>query len=137
MRNTCRGQSTAEYAILIAIVIAGIVGMQGYGKRGLQARYKVASDRFTAGTAGQAVGGVAIQHTVDQYEPYYADQNVGTSQDRTQTEEFTANGTIVRNVGEGQDVTKRGAIGGAKGERNILTREDQQDDSNWQKLQGQ
>ena len=124
-----RGQSTAEYAVLISIVIAAAVGMQVYLKRGLQARYKVVSDRLTAGGAGQQIGGVNLQHRADQYEPYYASQDVGTSQDRTEGEEFTADGTLVRSV---QDTTKRGAVGGAKAERVQGTREEQADDSAWE-----
>jgi Flp pilus assembly pilin Flp len=41
-----RGQSTAEYAVLIALVVAAVVGMQTYVKRGLQARMKDAGDDY-------------------------------------------------------------------------------------------
>jgi len=40
-----KAQSTAEYAILIGLVIAAVVGMQTYVKRGIQGRYKDASDQ--------------------------------------------------------------------------------------------
>jgi Flp pilus assembly pilin Flp len=40
------GQGTAEYAILVALVVAAIVGMQTYVKRGLQGRYKDAGDEY-------------------------------------------------------------------------------------------
>ena len=47
-----KGQSTAEYAILIGIVIAAAVGIQTYVKRGLQARFKTTVDTFVHESAG-------------------------------------------------------------------------------------
>lgn len=41
-----KGQNTAEYAIVIALVIAAALAMQTYVKRGLQGRVHDASDRF-------------------------------------------------------------------------------------------
>ncbi len=68
MLNNRRGQSTAEYAILIAVVIAAVVGMQLYVKRGMQAKFKNMSDVYTA--QGGVVGATPIA-TTQQYEPYY------------------------------------------------------------------
>ena len=113
MTSNRAGQSTAEYAVLIAIVIAGIVGMQTYVKRGLQARYKVASDKLTQSIGAPiAIGGatLSLRHTVDQYEPYYAIQDLGTQRDQIQIEEFTSAGTIVRSLTK--DETKRGIASG-------------------------
>lgn len=39
-----RGQSTLEYAILIAIVVAALLTVQTYVKRGLQGRARSAAD---------------------------------------------------------------------------------------------
>ena len=44
LRLTHKGQSTAEYAIVIGLVIAAAVAMQIYVKRGLQAKVKLATD---------------------------------------------------------------------------------------------
>ncbi len=65
------GQSTAEYAILISVVIAALVGMQVYVRRGLNARWKDVSDSASRVVAEQ-VGrdGTAVEYR--QYEPYYA-----------------------------------------------------------------
>jgi len=41
-----KGQNTAEYAIIIALVIAAAIAMQTYVKRGVQGRVHDASDRF-------------------------------------------------------------------------------------------
>ena len=44
LRPLRKGQSTAEYAIVIGLVIAAAVAMQIYVKRGLQAKVKGATD---------------------------------------------------------------------------------------------
>ena len=45
------GQTTAEYAILIGLVVAALVTIQTYVKRGLQGRFKTEVDDMAAGTA--------------------------------------------------------------------------------------
>ena len=65
------GQSTAEYAIVIGLVIAAVVGMQVYVKRGMQGKFKDASDAdivADADDSGEAYG----VNAVEQYEPQYA-----------------------------------------------------------------
>ncbi len=64
------GQNTAEYALLIALVVAGVIAMQTYAQRSLQARMHDASAYLTAST--NAIG------TSAQYEPPYltSDYNV-------------------------------------------------------------
>ncbi len=47
------GQSTAEYAILIGIVIAAIVAIQPYVKRTLQGKYKVETNKYTNAVGAQ------------------------------------------------------------------------------------
>ena len=44
--NLQRGQSTLEYVILIVIVIAALLTMQMYMKRGVQGRWKSAADEL-------------------------------------------------------------------------------------------
>jgi len=39
-----KGQSTLEYAVIMAVVVAALIAMQTYMKRGLQGRMKQASD---------------------------------------------------------------------------------------------
>jgi Flp pilus assembly pilin Flp len=59
-----KAQNTAEYALLIALVVAGIIAMQQYAQRALQARVRDASTYMVGAT--NALG------TAVQYEPYYA-----------------------------------------------------------------
>ncbi len=58
------GQNTAEYALLIALVVAGVIAMQTYAQRSLQARMHDASQFLTAQQIGNTAG-------TNQYEPYY------------------------------------------------------------------
>ncbi len=51
-----KGQNTAEYAILIALVIAAAIGVQTYVKRGWQGRVKDESDRIIQGVQGNFTG---------------------------------------------------------------------------------
>jgi len=74
------GQNTAEYAILIALVVGVAVVMQTYVKRGIQARVH------------DEVGAMATETSelgeTTQYEPYYLESNfttVTTKDSRTKT----------------------------------------------------
>ena len=51
MRKITKGQSSAEYAVILSLVVAAVIGMQVYVKRGLQARVKAGTDAFV--TAGR------------------------------------------------------------------------------------
>lgn len=67
LRTRIKGQSTAEYAILIALVVAAIIAMQKYAQRALQARVRDAALYMVNETSelGNSV----------QYEPYYLTTN--------------------------------------------------------------
>lgn len=58
-----KAQNTAEYAILISLVVAGIIAMQTYAQRALQARVREAGQYLETETS--TLG------TSKQYEPYY------------------------------------------------------------------
>lgn len=65
-----KAQQTAEYALLIALVVAAVIAMQTYAQRTIQGRIRDAGDYLSTQTS--ALG------TTDQYEPYYltTDYNV-------------------------------------------------------------
>ena len=90
-----KGQSMAEYALVAVIVIAAVVGMQTYYKRGLQAKIKGVMDGMNLDTGGGA--GVPPQL---QYEPYYTKSTFDVSQktlkDGGDVEEYKAGGTVHR-----------------------------------------
>ena len=68
-----KAQNTAEYALLIALVIAGVIAMQTYAQCSLQARMRDASRYLRSQTNG-------IGNT-DQYEPYYLQSNYDVERD--------------------------------------------------------
>ncbi len=63
-----KAQNTAEYALLIALVVAGVIAMQTYTQRALQARMHDAAQYMA-----NAAGAPGYNHT--QYEPYYLQSN--------------------------------------------------------------
>ena len=94
MKNK-KAQNTAEYAILISLVVAGIIAMQTYAQRALQARVRDAGQYLKSQT-------VDLGTTV-QYEPYYLTTNyeVTRNEDETQildnqTTRQTTNSTRAR-----------------------------------------
>ena len=70
MRRT-NGQSTAEYAIIIALVLGAVVGMQTYVRRALNARIADASDSVLPDTV--ATGSSEARSY--QFEPNYTQSN--------------------------------------------------------------
>jgi Flp pilus assembly pilin Flp len=92
-----KGQNTAEYAIMIALVIGAAMAMQTYIKRGLQGGIKFAVDKSTKS------GGTK------QYEPYYLESDYTSTQEAyTDTEKTETGGKVTREVGAGAGkVTER------------------------------
>ena len=99
MRRT--GQSTAEYAIVFAVVVAAVVGMQVYYKRGMQAKLKGVVDRlnFDTSPAGEALL---------QYEPYYAKSDYTVGQGTTTNAVVKEGGTIDRTISR-DETTRTGS----------------------------
>ena len=62
-----KAQNTAEYALLIALVVAGVIAMQTYAQRALQARIHDVSTYMANATSNSDIG--LAGNT--QYEPYY------------------------------------------------------------------
>jgi len=89
-----KGQNTAEYAILIALIIAGAIAMQTYVKRGFQGGVKFGVDKLQR---PDMVGGVA---PVAQYEPYYLKtKSQSTQSGYADTEKTKALGAVDRVIG--------------------------------------
>jgi hypothetical protein len=83
-----KAQSTAEYAIVIAIVIGAAIAMQIYVRRGLAGGLKYATDRLKANISDKG-----------QYEPYYLEADTTTTRSITcSTETFTAGGVVTRST---------------------------------------
>jgi len=68
-----KAQNTAEYALLIALVVAGVIAMQTYAQRAMQARIHDAAQYMATTTSNDANGNTIGNST--QYEPYYMQSN--------------------------------------------------------------
>jgi len=44
-----RAQTTIEYAVLIGVIVAGLIAMQVYLRRGMQGRLKASADEMSSG----------------------------------------------------------------------------------------
>ena len=72
--NNKKAQQTAEYALLISLVVAAVVAMQTYAQRSLQGRIR------------DAAGNYMVTHTdglgdTRHYEPYYLDSGYVVTRD--------------------------------------------------------
>jgi len=70
-----KSQSTAEYAILISVIVGAALAMQVYIKRSLQAKMHDSGIALTE-VSGDITGDGVILGTTKQYEPYYAEQRL-------------------------------------------------------------
>ncbi|MFA5346487.1 MAG: hypothetical protein WC315_09475 [Candidatus Omnitrophota bacterium] len=87
-RLTKKGQSTAEYAIVIGLVIAAIVAMQVYVKRGIQGKVKDAVDYKDSSDT--------VTGTTTQYEPYYTQSSMSSTQSVADKEDVATGGGVTR-----------------------------------------
>ncbi|MCP3685700.1 MAG: hypothetical protein GY861_23890 [bacterium] len=71
-----KAQNTAEYALLIALVVAAVIAMQTYAQRALQSRIRDTSKFLTDATGSMG--------NTQQYEPYYLDQSYEVGRDSRQ-----------------------------------------------------
>ena len=94
-----KAQNTAEYAILISLVVAGIIAMQTYAQRALQARVRDAGQYLQTQT--NALG------TTQQYEPYYLSTNYLVTRDSSESQILDNN--LVKHT---DDSTRNRALGG-------------------------
>lgn len=97
-----RGQNTAEYAILIGVIVAAAIAMQVYVRRGMQARVKDSVDWTKTADLQSGTGATIFNQTLGQYEPYYQCAAYDTSQSSTSGEQLLEGGGVGRNVTDEQ-----------------------------------
>jgi len=93
IRLAKRAQTTAEYAIVIALVIGAVVAMQVYVRRGLQGRVREVVDHTGA---GGSVGDAELKFSGSQYEPYYLTSDATSTQQASATETLQEKGAVAR-----------------------------------------
>ena len=93
LRKNKKAQNTAEYALLISLVVAAIIAMQVYAQRGLQGRIRDAVQGYlvdqTANPRGVGVTGLGVTGlagSTAQYEPYYLSSNYGVTRTEDQSQ---------------------------------------------------
>jgi len=100
LRRKNLGQSTAEYAIVIGLVLAAATAMQIYVKRGIQAKIKGVVD-YQPDT----------MFTTGQYEPDYSASVMDTTRKAKENVLTNEQGEVVREIqasdGAAGEVTKR------------------------------
>ncbi|MEW6170039.1 MAG: hypothetical protein AB1472_00515 [Candidatus Omnitrophota bacterium] len=106
-----KGQNTAEYAIVIGLVIAAAIAMQTYVKRGLQGHVKDGTDYIQ--TKVQAED--ADLGKTGQYEPYYLESSFDVAKESQQLEKLSTGGKVRKEIGETEadagETTTRAADG--------------------------
>lgn len=90
-----KGQNTAEYAIVIGLVVAAAIAMQTYVKRGINAKIKDGTDLVTS-VGGDVGGGAGTLGTTGQYEPYYASSSFDVTRGNTEQEDVAEGGSVTR-----------------------------------------
>lgn len=108
MKINNKAQSTVEYAIVIGVVVAALVAMQTYVKRGLQARYHDGIQFMVDETNKGQDGGSGIGNTL-QYEPYYLDSDYTSTSNKNENESIGVRGQVTRNLT--QEIRTRAAGG--------------------------
>jgi hypothetical protein len=93
--NAKKGQNTAEYAILIGVIVAAAIAMQIYIRRGMQARIRDAVDYTRVGEGNELGNFFSDQQ---QYEPYYLSSNMTTTQAGVISEELQQGGGVNRDA---------------------------------------
>lgn len=99
-----KGQNTAEYAILIGVIVAAAIAMQTYIKRGLQGRVRESVD-FVENVTPAA--GATVTFTGTQYEPYYRDSEFDVTSGSQKTATTIIGGGLTRDL-DHEDVSRDG-----------------------------
>jgi Flp pilus assembly pilin Flp len=78
-----KAQNTAEYALLIALVVAGVIAMQTYAQRAMQGRIHDASVYLSNNGGDKTNLPVGLGNSV-QYEPYYMKSSYNVASNSTE-----------------------------------------------------
>lgn len=85
MMRKQKGQSMAEYAVVLGVVVAAVVAMQVYVGRSFKAKIKDTTD-LAIDHVDAFVKGEGGKTATKQYEPYYVNSGYQVTQDQQHTE---------------------------------------------------
>lgn len=97
-----KAQSLTEYAMVVALVGAGLIGMQVYVKRGIQAKVKT----FVDGSVRESAR-MANRAQITHYEPYYTDSSFTVAQSQKSAVTYNPGGTIRREFSSADNNSSR------------------------------
>lgn len=106
-----KAQQTAEYAILIALVVGAVIAMQTYAQRTIQARIRGASQYLASGVSTYVPAVGQMLGTELQYEPYYlkSDYTVTRNEETIESEDATKS---MGGITKAQDTSRLRGSGG-------------------------
>lgn len=99
-----KAQSTAEYVIVLGLIVAAVMAMQTYVKRGFQGKIKDAVD-YTDN------GGTSFSFKTGQYEPDYLSSSFNTNRSSSDTEDTVTGGGMNRTTNDESTRTGSQSIG--------------------------
>ena len=82
MLRKIKGQSTLEYAMIIAVVVGGLIAMQYYMKRGIQGKLRESSDSIGE---QYSAGNITSKFTIEQTGEQISKETFGMNPDGTST----------------------------------------------------
>ncbi len=93
-----KAQSTAEYVIVLGLIVGAVVAMRAFVTKGLQGRLRDATNYVENPTIGNVTTNI---FTGAQYDPYYLGSDFDTEQRANESENITtAGGDITRTTTE-------------------------------------
>lgn len=111
LRLNRKAQSVAEYVIVLGLIVAAVVAMQTYVKRGFQGRVKEAVD-YVENTDKPGV----VTFSGGQYEPYYLGSSFNSDRDSDETENLLTDGAVTRDIKEKSTRSGSQTIGAVENE---------------------
>lgn len=85
-----KAQSVAEYVIVLGLVVATVVAMQTYVKRGIQGRVRDAVDYVE--NPAELTG--VVNFSGNQYEPYYLMSDISSTQTTDEGDTYAIGGSV-------------------------------------------
>lgn len=122
MRKT--GQSTLEYALIIAVVLGALLAMNNYMRRGVQGRLRSSADSIgDQFSAGNTTYKTVTQQTTDNKTKETFGLSVGADGQSTTTKDVGVSNYYVEQAGEKKVKMDGASLGGAVSAKETITKD--------------